>query len=63
MVYLVDWTDRGEDFKFDDGEVTTTKWVPLSDNEFRKKNAKAPVAEDDATYLLIRRWLENYEDL
>lgn len=63
MVYLVDWTDRGENFKFDDGEVTTTKWVPLSDDEFRKKNAKAPVAEDDATYLLIRRWLENYEDL
>lgn len=64
FIYLVDWTDRPEDFNFDDGEVAAVKWVPLSKtNEFRREFAKKPVAEDDATYISIQRWLEEYANL
>ena len=58
-VYLVDWSNRGEDFKFDDGEVEQVRWIPISKmNEFRKKFAKAPVAKDDGCYASIERWFE-----
>lgn len=63
MVYLVDWTDKPEDFKFDDGEVMAVKWVPVSDDNFRRNFAKAPIVDDDATYIAIRKWLEKYENL
>ena len=64
LVYLVDWTGREDEFRFDDGEVSEVKWVLLEEmDEFRKTNAKAPVAEDEATYILIRKWLEYYGDL
>lgn len=59
FIYLVDWTDREEKFDFDDGEVMATKWVPLSEtDEFRKKFAKEPVAEDDNTYMAIQKWFK-----
>lgn len=58
LVYLVDYSGREEDFKFDDGEVAAVKWVPLDETtEFRKKFAKKPVADDDATYMTIEKWL------
>jgi len=61
QLFLVDWSGREENFKFDDGEVEQVKWVPLSEtDEFRKKFAKKPVAEDDATYMTISKWLEKY---
>ena len=64
FIYLVDWTGRPEDFKFDDGEVAAVKWVPLSKtDEFRREFAKKPVAEDDATYMSIQKWLEKHANL
>lgn len=59
QVFLVNWTGKPEDFKFDDGEVAAVKWVPLSKtDEFRKEFAKAPVADDDATYIAIQKWFK-----
>ncbi len=59
FIYLVDWTGKGEDFKFDDGEVAGAKWVSLSEmDEFRKQFAKSVVAEDDASFISIRKWFE-----
>ena len=60
-VFLVDWTGKAEDFKFDDGEVAAVKWVPLEETfEFKKEFAKAPVAKDDASFISIENWLEQY---
>ena len=61
MVYLADWTGKPEDFEFDDGEVAAVKWVPLDETfEFKKKFAKAPVAEDDGSFVSIEKWLKKY---
>lgn len=60
FIYLVDWNGREDNFRFDDGEVAAVKWVPLAEtDEFRRKFAKKPVAEDEGTYLSIARWFEN----
>lgn len=64
FVYLVDWTDRPDEFEFDDGEVAEVKWVPLAEtDEFRKKYGKEPIVGDDATYMAIQKWLNAYGDL
>ena len=44
-VYLVDWTDRAEEFHFDDKEVSEVRWVEYGKmDEFRKEFAKAPLS-------------------
>ena len=36
--FCVDWTDKADNFHFDDGEVSEVKWVPYSDlDNFLKK--------------------------
>ena len=58
-VYVVDWTEREDDFNFDDGEVSEVKWVPYAEMEvFREKYAKEPLKKDDFTFLAIKKWLE-----
>ena len=58
MVYLVDWTGKEENFVFDDGEVAEVRWVPLEGmDEFRRSNAKEPLAKDEATFMAIQKWL------
>ena len=59
FIYLVDWTGKPEDFKFDDGEVEQVKWVPVAEvDEFKREFAKAPVAGDQTTYVSIKKWFE-----
>ncbi|MBR3052349.1 NUDIX hydrolase [Candidatus Saccharibacteria bacterium] len=61
-VYMVDWTGRGDDFAFDDGEVSEVKWVPYAEMEkFRKKYAKEPLKKDDFTFMAIENWLKMRE--
>ncbi|MBQ8985031.1 NUDIX domain-containing protein [Candidatus Saccharibacteria bacterium] len=64
LIYLVDWTGREENFKFDDGEVSQVRWVPLAETDsFRKEFGKPPVAEDDATYISIQKWFKDNGNL
>lgn len=57
--YLVDWTGRGDDFTFDDGEVDSLKWVPYEEMaEFRQKYAKKSLVENDLVFDSIDRWLK-----
>ena len=56
---MVDWTDKPDDFHFDDKEVSEVKWVPYVETEkFRKKFAKPPLVKDDNTFLNLKDWLE-----
>ena len=58
-LYVVDWTERGDEYNFDDGEVSEVKWVKYNEmKEFRKKFAKEPLKNDDLTFLLLDKWLE-----
>lgn len=59
--YAVDWTDKPENFHFDDGEVSEVKWVPLEDvDEFRAQYAKKVLAKDDRHFYVLKKWFENY---
>lgn len=58
-IFMVDWTGRDDDFKFNDEEVSEVKWVPYKDiDEFRKKYAKAPLQKDDITFINLDDWLK-----
>ncbi|MBR3236077.1 NUDIX domain-containing protein [Candidatus Saccharibacteria bacterium] len=58
-VYAVDFTGRGDEFIFDDGEVSEVKWVPYAEmRDFVKKYAKKPLKEDEFTFLSIEKWLK-----
>ena len=58
-VYVVDFTGREDDFKFDDGEVSEVKWVPYTEmEEFRLKYAKEPLRRDGFTFLTMNNWLK-----
>jgi len=60
-LYVVDWTERGDEYNFDDGEVSEVKWVKYNEmKEFRKKFAKEPLKNDDLTFLLLDKWLETH---
>lgn len=63
-LYMVDFTDRGENFHFDDEEVSEVRWVPFSEiDEFRLKYAKAPLKKDSLTFGCIREWFIQHGDL
>lgn len=56
-IYAVDYTGKTEDFKFDDGEVSEVRWVPLAETtEFREKFAKKPLKKDALTFDLLLEW-------
>ena len=58
-IFVVDWTGRGEEFEFDDGEVSEVKWVEYSEMEaFRKQYAKPPLQKDDITFTNLHDWLK-----
>ena len=61
--FICDWTGRGDDFHFDDREVSEVKWVPLSDvDSFRATYAKKPLARDDAHFAMLKDWFSHHGD-
>ena len=63
-VYVVDFTDREENFHFDDEEVSEVRWVPFDEtDEFRKKYAKEPLKKDSLTFECIKEWFLQHGDL
>ncbi|MBR0430956.1 NUDIX domain-containing protein [Candidatus Saccharibacteria bacterium] len=58
-VWGVDWSQREDDFNFNDKEVSEVRWVKYAEmEEFRKKFAKPPLQKDKLTFLFLDRWLE-----
>ena len=58
-LYCVDWTDREENFSFDDGEVSEVVWVPYSEmEEFWQTKAKSPLQKDKLMFLWLSEWLK-----
>ena len=58
-VYAVDYSGRGEDFSFNDEEVSEVVWVPYSEIEkFWRTKAKPPLQKDKLTSMFLRKWLE-----
>lgn len=58
-IYVVDWTDKPENFHFDDEEVSEVRWVPYDETEkFRLKYAKAPLKNDKLTFALLGEWFK-----
>ena len=56
-VYAVDWTNRADNFHFDDKEVSEVRWVKYDRNEeFRKKFAKPPLQKDELTFSCLKLW-------
>ena len=56
-VYLVDWTNRAEDFCFNDEEVSEVRWVPFAETEeFCEKNAKAPLKKEKLLFAAMKEW-------
>ena len=63
-VYLADWTDRVEEFHFDDKEVSEVRWVEYTKmDEFRKEFAKASLKRDDLTFEMLDVWLKEHGNL
>ena len=63
-VYLVDWTDRAEEFHFDDKEVSEVRWVEYDKmDEFRKEFAKAPLKRGNLTFEMLDVWLKEHGNL
>lgn len=60
-VYAVDWTDRKEDFYFDDEEVEEVRWVPFDMTpDFKKKYAKPPLKRDNVTFEALEIWFKQH---
>lgn len=58
--FCVDWTDKADNFHFNDGEVSEVKWVPYSDlDNFLKKYVKKPLREDTLFFAILDRWLKD----
>ncbi len=58
-VWCVDWSERKDEFNFNDQEVSEVKWVKYTEmEEFRKKFAKPPLQKDKLTFLFLDKWLE-----
>ena len=58
-VFTVDWTDKEENFSFNDSEVSEVKWVPFSKTEsFRAEYAKKPLKNDKVTFPMLEKWFE-----
>lgn len=63
-IYLVDWTDKADEFHFDDKEVTEVKWVKYAEmDDFRKKYAKASLRKDRMTFDMMDMWLRAHGNL
>lgn len=63
-IYLIDWTDREEEFYFNDKEVSEVRWVEYNKmDEFREKYAKAPLKKDRLTFDTIDVWLRTHGNL
>ena len=61
--YAVDWTNKPDDFHFNDEEVSEVKWVPLVEtDDFRAKYAKKPLARDDTHFTMLKDWFSHYGD-
>jgi 8-oxo-dGTP pyrophosphatase MutT (NUDIX family) len=60
-VYAVDWTDRVDEFRFDDEEVEEVKWVPFEmTHEFKEKYAKPSLKKDNLTFEALKIWFETH---
>ncbi|MBR3323949.1 NUDIX domain-containing protein [Candidatus Saccharibacteria bacterium] len=60
-VYAVDWSERTEEFHFDDKEVEEVRWVPFDlTADFREKYAKPSLKKDDLTFEALKTWFEIY---
>lgn len=56
-VFMVDWTGKEENFRFNDEEVSEVKWVPFSETiDFKNKYAKAPLKKEKLTFELLEEW-------
>lgn len=63
-VFLVDYSDKTDDFEFTDEEVSEVKWVKYSEmEEFKKKFAKPPLANDELTFKMIDEWLKMHGNI
>ena len=57
-IFMVDWTGRTEEFRFNDKEVSEVKWVLHSETaKFKKKYAKPPLQKDDITFINLDDWM------
>lgn len=60
-VYAVDWSERTEEFHFDDKEVEEVRWVPFDlTADFKEKYAKPSLKKDDLTFEALKTWFEIY---
>lgn len=60
-VYAVDWSERMEDFHFDDKEVEEVRWVPFDlTADFKEKYAKPSLKKDTVTFEMLRIWFETH---
>lgn len=58
-IFMVDWTDKEDDFRFNDQEVSEVKWVPYGKtDEFRKEYVKAPLQKDNITFINLDDWFK-----
>ncbi len=58
-VYMVDWSDKKDEFSFNDKEVSEVKWVKYSEMDaFWKTFAKPPLQNDKLTFLCLTEWLK-----
>lgn len=56
---LCDWTEKPDDFHFDDQEVSEVKWVSFEDfDQFIDENVKDPVKKSVFARELSKLWLE-----
>ena len=57
-IFFVDWTNRKDEFSFNDKEVSEVKWVKYSEmGKFVKDFAKPPLVRDKALYVMIGEWV------
>ena len=59
---LCDWTEREDEFHFDDREVSEVKWVPFSRfDKFINENVKDPVKNATFARALSKAWIKELE--
>lgn len=58
-IFMVDRTNKPDEFHFNDHEVSEVKWVPYVDTEaFLKEYAKPPLRRDNITLSNLTDWLQ-----
>ncbi len=58
-VYAVDYSEKEEDFHFDDNEVEEVRWVPFDlTKDFREKYAKPSLKKDELTFEALGIWFK-----